>query len=135
MTIDAFDWIHRTGANPPDDPVPGDFCKSAPARPFLYEGTFAHEYQHLLHSYTDPDEVNWINEGLSDRAQTLTGYVDPSKEITERGFDSHIQTFLGWSVVQTPFNPNPRQGGPENSLTWWEDQGGGSSPTTARPTR
>ena len=24
MTIDAFDWLHRTGANPPNDPVPGD---------------------------------------------------------------------------------------------------------------
>ena len=23
MTIDAFDWLHRTGANPPDEPVPG----------------------------------------------------------------------------------------------------------------
>ncbi len=53
MTIDAFDWLHRTGANPPDEPVPGDFCTSAPARPFLYEGVFAHEYQHLLEHYED----------------------------------------------------------------------------------
>ena len=48
MTIDAFDWLHRTGANPPHEPVPGNNCTSAPARPFLYEGVFAHEYQHLL---------------------------------------------------------------------------------------
>ena len=54
MTIDAFDWLHRTGASPPDEPVPGNFCTSAPARPFLYEGVFAHEYQHLLESYEDP---------------------------------------------------------------------------------
>ena len=125
MTIDAFDWIHRTGANPPNEPVPGNNCTSAPARPFLYEGVFAHEYQHLLEHYEDSDESNWINEGLSDWAQTLTGYVDPSKPITDTGFDSHTQCFLGYLGVQTPANPNPRAGGPENSLTRWGDQGDG----------
>jgi hypothetical protein len=125
MTIDAFDWLHRTGANPPNEPIPGDNCNSAPARPFLYEGVFAHEYQHLLEHYEDGDELNWINEGLSDWAQTLTGYVDPSLPITNLGFDSHIQCFLGWLGVQTPANPNPRDGGPENSLTRWGDQGDG----------
>jgi hypothetical protein len=125
MTIDAFDWLHRTGANPPDDPVPGDNCASAPARPFLYEGVFAHEYQHLLEHYEDGDEVNWVNEGLSDWAQTLTGYVDPAIPIDQTGFDSHTQCFLGWLGVQTPANPNPRDGGPENSLTRWGDQSDG----------
>jgi len=125
MTIDAYDWLHRTGANPPDNPST-DACTSAPARPFLYEGVFAHEYQHLLESYEDPDEVNWINEGLSDWAQTLTGYVNPSLPITEKGFDSHIQCFTGFLTVLTPVNPNPRAAcGPENSLTRWEDQGPG----------
>ena len=125
MTIDAFDWLHRTGANPPDNPTP-DACTSAPARPRLYEGVFAHEYQHLLESYEDPDEVNWINEGLSDWAQTLVGYVNPSLPITDKGFDSHIQCFTGFLSVLTPVNPNPRAAcGPENSLTRWEDQGPG----------
>jgi hypothetical protein len=126
MTIDAFDWLHRTGANPPHEPVPGNNCTSAPARPFLYEGVFAHEYQHLLMQYEDSDEVNWINEGLADWAQTLTGYVTPSRPITDVGFDSHIQCFLGYLGVQTPANPNPRlTSGPENSLTRWGDQGDG----------
>jgi hypothetical protein len=125
MTIDAFDWLHRTGANPPNDPVPGNNCTSAPARAFLYEGTFAHEYQHLLESTEDPDEASWVNEGISDWAQTLTGYVDPSLPITDQEFDSHIQCFLGWLGLQTPANPNPRDGGPENSLTLWGDQGDG----------
>ena len=124
MTIDSFDWLHRTGANPPDNPVPGDLCLSAPARPFLYEGVFAHEYQHLLEGYEDADEVNWINEGLADWAQTLTGYVDPAVPITQKGFDSHIQCFTGFLEVATPVNVNPsRNCGPENSLTRWEDQG------------
>ncbi|HWL66679.1 MAG TPA: peptidase M6 [Actinomycetota bacterium] len=121
MTIDAYDWIHRTHKNPLHEPVPGDNCASKPARPFLYEGTFAHEYQHLLEYYRDPDEAPWTNEGLSDLAQTVTGYVDPRTPITESGYDGHIQAFLGWLEVQTDANPNPRAGGPENSLNLWEE--------------
>ncbi|HZJ51769.1 MAG TPA: peptidase M6 [Actinomycetota bacterium] len=123
MSIDGYDWLHRTGANPPDAPVPGDNCLSAPARPFLYEGVFAHEYQHLLEYYQDPDETLWVNEGLSDWAFTLTGYADPSPPITEQNYNSHVQCFLGYLGVETPFNPNPYRGGPENSLTVWQDQG------------
>jgi immune inhibitor InhA-like protein len=122
MTIDAFDWLHRTGATPPHEPS-ADRCTSAPARPFLYEGVFAHEYQHLLESYASPGESTWINEGLSDWAQTLTGYVNPATPITQIGFDSHVQCFLGYLGIQTDANPIPREGGPENSLTLWSDQG------------
>ncbi|MCA2228805.1 immune inhibitor A domain-containing protein [Nonomuraea aurantiaca] len=119
MTIDAFDWLHRTGANPPDEPT-GDPCTSRGARPYLYESTFAHEYQHLLHYYTDPFETTWLNEGLSDFAQTLTGYVDAGLRVDEPGNDSHIVCWQGFGVVQTPHNPNPRDcGGPENSLNLW----------------
>jgi Immune inhibitor A-like, MAM domain len=119
MTVDAFDWAHRTGANPPDEPT-ADLCTSRPARPNLYEGAFAHEWQHLLHYYTDPFETAWVNEGISDYAQTLTGYVDASATVFDRGADSHIYCFQGFGSVQTPFNPNPRDcGGPENSLNLW----------------
>lgn len=119
MTVDAFDWAHRTTANPPDEPT-DDLCTSRPARPFLYEGTFAHEWQHLLMYYTDPFEGNWINEGLSDFAQSLTGYVDPRLTVFDRGGDSHLYCFQGFGPVQTPYNQNPRDcGGPENSLTLW----------------
>ena len=121
MSIDSFDWLHRTGANPPNDPS-SDPCLNATSRPFLYEGTFAHEYQHLLENYVDIDEVSWVNEGLSDYAQTITGYVDPTIPVTQIGFDSHIQGFLGFNDVLTPANPIPRPGGPENSLTLWGDQ-------------
>jgi hypothetical protein len=122
MTIDAFDWLHRTGETPPNDPVPGDNCASAPARPFLYEGVFAHEYQHLLRSYVDPAETTWQNEGTSDAAIVLTGYSDPTAPIDDIHFDSHIQCFQGYLGVQTAANPNPRAGGPENSLNLWGDQ-------------
>jgi immune inhibitor InhA-like protein len=125
MTIDAFDWLHRTGANPPHEPVPGNFCTSAPARPFLYEGVFAHEYQHLLMSYQDPEELSWVDEGLADLAIDLTGYDFPKRTVAQIGHDSHLQCFMGNLVFQTDANPNPRGGGPENSLTSWGDQGDG----------
>lgn len=124
MTIDAFDWRHRTGPNPPHEPVPGDPCTSAPARPFAYEGIFAHEYQHLLESYEDPNEPSWSNEGLSEWALDLTNYTDPRIPPTSVGFDGHVWAFLGYLGIQTPAIPNPRDMGPENSLTWWGDQPG-----------
>ncbi|MGZ8636779.1 MAG: peptidase M6 [Actinomycetota bacterium] len=121
MTIDAFDWLHRTGPNPPNEPS-ADLCENAIARPFLYEGVFAHEYQHLLMNYVDLDETNWVNEGISDYAQTITNYVDPTVPVDTIGQDSHVQCFLGWGNTETPANPIPREGGPENSLTLWGDQ-------------
>ena len=122
MTIDSFDWLHRTGDNPPNEPVPGDNCANANARPNLYEGVFAHEYQHLLMNYVDFDEVSWVNEGISDWAQTLVGYVDGTLGTNTIGFDNHIQCFLGYYAYETPANPLPRPGGPEQSLTRWGDQ-------------
>jgi Immune inhibitor A-like, MAM domain len=119
MTVDSYDWVHRTTANPPGDQTTVDLCAPVRPRPFLYEGTFAHEYQHLLEHYSDPDEVNWVNEGLSDWAMLLTGYAHPEIQAPTLGFDSHIQTFQG------AFPPDQfgRHGGPENSLTRWQDQG------------
>jgi hypothetical protein len=61
---------------------------------------------------------------LADWAQTLTGYVDPRVPVDDIDFDSHIQCFLGYLGIETDANPNPRDGGPENSLTAWGDQGG-----------
>jgi len=120
MTIDSYDWLHRTTATPPDDTATHTLCTPGRPRPYLYEGTFAHEYQHLLEHYSDPDEVNWVNEGLSDWAMSLTGYAHPEIQAPTVGFDSHIQTFQG------AFPPDAfgRHGGPENSLTRWQDQGG-----------
>ncbi len=103
---------------------------SAPAgrRALTYEGTFAHEYQHLLQYYQDPAEVSWVNEGLSDFAISLTGYGDATRTVFQSGTQNHIYCFQGFGTVQTPFNQNPRDcGGPENSLTLWGDQFTGNS--------
>jgi hypothetical protein len=126
MTIDAFDWLHRTGAAPKDEPST-DLCKSRPARPFAYEGVFGHEWQHLLQQYQDPKEVPWINEGLSDFAISLDGYGDARRSVREPGAQSHIFCFQGFGTLKGPSNPNPNAcGGPQNSLTTWGDEGPGS---------
>jgi hypothetical protein len=126
MTLDSWDWIHRTGTNPPDDSQDPDYlaCSEQILRPFgdprplTYEGTFAHEYQHLLEYYASPGESSWVNEGLSDWAQTLVGYVDPSlsPDSDDPDVDGHMQAWMG-------FADDEDFGGPEQSLTRWEDQG------------
>jgi hypothetical protein len=60
MHIDTYDWANRTG--------PGV------DRPYLYEGTFAHEFEHLVHFDIDPDEPSWVDEGLADLAGFFCGY-------------------------------------------------------------
>ncbi|RUS48021.1 immune inhibitor A domain-containing protein [Cohnella sp. AR92] len=84
MTIDAYDWLNRTGPSS--------------KKPYLYEGVFAHEFQHLLHRDSDPAEENFINEGLSDFAQYMVGYGHSIDHVNY--FLSHLR----------------------NSLTLWGDQ-------------
>jgi hypothetical protein len=123
MSIDSWNWLSNTRENPPHEPST-DPCKNFSANPFQYEATFAHEYQHLLESYADPDgEATWINEGQSDWAQTLTGFVRPWEPITSSFFDSHIQCFFGWYEQSSDYNPIPAENcGPEQSLNLWGDQ-------------
>jgi len=58
--IDTYDWANRVG---PDG-----------SRPFLYEGTIAHEYEHAIHYDHDPDEPSWVDEGMADLSGYLAGY-------------------------------------------------------------
>ncbi len=67
MHIDSYDWENRVG--------PGV------ARPYLYEGVFAHEFEHLVHFDIDPDEPSWVDEGLADLAGYLCGYGHSSGHI------------------------------------------------------
>jgi len=86
MHIDCYDWLNRIGDNV--------------TRPYVYESTFAHEYQHLLHDEQDTDESTWVNEGLSMAAEFLCGY----------GIDmTYVTYYMYW---------------PDNSLTEWGDLGG-----------
>ena len=82
MHIDTYDWLNRTG---PDSD-----------RPFLYEGTFAHEFEHLIHFDQDPDEPSWVDEGLADLAGFFCGY-------------GHSESHIAYYMVYHPFT----------SLTFW----------------
>ncbi|MHA1112843.1 MAG: hypothetical protein ACTSRE_17280, partial [Promethearchaeota archaeon] len=65
--IDTHEWNERVG---PDG-----------ARPHLYEGTFAHEFEHMCHYDIDADEPSWVDEGLADLASYLCGYGHSSGHI------------------------------------------------------
>ena len=49
-----------------------------------------------------------MNEGLSDWVMSYVGYVDPSIPITQIGFDSHTQCFLGWLGTVTDAQSDSR---------------------------
>jgi hypothetical protein len=75
--IDTWQWYRRQGPTPdggvgcPYIAVP--YTGSA-LLPYQYEGTLAHEFQHLIHYDNDPDEYSWVNEGCSTLAEFICGY-------------------------------------------------------------
>ncbi len=81
--IDSLDWANRLGPN--DSPWRGD--DPSLWRPNLYEGTVAHELEHLIHFDHDADEESWIDEGMADLAEYLNGFGHP---------DSHVVYFLAY---------------------------------------
>lgn len=121
ITVDAFDWQHRTGGNPPNERST-NLCRDRRAVPYLYEGTFAHEYQHLIHFDYDSDEELWVNEGMSMFAESLNGFGFPERPVTEIGYESAIQSFYGFEADVIRGVPIARSGA-ENSLAIWGDQG------------
>jgi hypothetical protein len=78
--MDTYDWEHRVGTPENDWFINDEF-----ARPNLYEGVFAHEFEHLIHFDIDPDEPSWVDEGLADMAGWFCGYGHP---------DGHVQYYL-----------------------------------------
>jgi hypothetical protein len=65
--IDSHDWANRLG---PDV-----------TRPYLYEGTIAHEYEHAIHYDHDPDEASWVDEGMADLSGYFAGYGHSSDHL------------------------------------------------------
>jgi immune inhibitor A len=86
INIDCYDWVNRTTGDVP--------------RPYVYEGTVAHEYQHMINSYLNPGQALWLNEGAAMYAEVLCGY--------QLGQLDYYPIFLYT---------------PDNSLTEWGDQG------------
>jgi hypothetical protein len=82
MHIDSYDWANRTG---PDG-----------ARPYLYEGVFAHEFEHLIHFDQDPDEPSWVDEGLADLAGFFCGYGHSSGHIANYFYNHEATPLTFW---------------------------------------
>jgi len=96
--IDSWRWWQRLGdegtewfSDRPDLTV---------NRPNLYDGTTAHEYQHLIHADYNPTDPSFMNEGCSTFAEMVVGYA------------------VDWGSI------NSFLATPDNSLTEWEDQSG-----------
>jgi immune inhibitor A len=49
---------------------------SAAPNTSFYDGTLAHEFQHMIHWHNDRNEDSWVNEGMSELAGHLNGF-DP----------------------------------------------------------
>jgi immune inhibitor A len=86
--MDTYQWWRRQGENPPMvDPLTGYDYSFLSIKPWEYEGTFAHEFQHLINNDVDPDELSWVDEGMSTLAEWLCGY----------GFSpGHISQYIIW---------------------------------------
>lgn len=63
-----------------------------------YDTVLAHEFQHMIHWYTDMNEETWVGEGLSEFAQDVAGFgptnafswsflQDPDIQLTSWGSD------------------------------------------------
>ena len=94
ITIDSYRWERRLG------PLGTIWLDSITVnRPFVYDSTIAHEFQHLIHNDWNPSDPAFMNEGCAMYAEYLCGFgIDPS----------YINSFLYT---------------PDNSLTDWSDQG------------
>jgi hypothetical protein len=87
LFLDSWDWTNRTGAQ--DDSVLDHFS-------FGYEGTLAHEYEHLLGDYANREQVAFLSEGSSILAQVLCGYpID--KEMVRAFMATPDNSLIEWS--------------------------------------
>ncbi|UCC19534.1 MAG: immune inhibitor A [Promethearchaeota archaeon] len=91
--MDTYQWWRRQGVEYPGYPYPYGLGYL----PLQYEGTFAHEFQHLVNYDVDADELSWVDEGCSMLAEWICGY----------GFSpGHISEYLIWHW--------------DDSLTFWQ---------------
>jgi len=74
--MDTYQWWRRLG-------TPTDTYFGLGPLPLQYEGTFAHEFQHLVHADVDSDELSWVNEGCSTLAEWICGYGFSPGHISE----------------------------------------------------
>ena len=84
--MDSYQWWRRQGENPPMTSRGIDYSYLS-VLAWQYEGTFAHEFQHLINNDVDSDEDSWVDEGMSMLSEYLCGYgISPG----------HIAEYLIW---------------------------------------
>lgn len=106
--VDSYNWADR---------LTGD--TSTPSHNYLYEGTVAHEFQHLIHHDVDPNEADFINEGMSDMAEQFNyGTLGTSSHIGEYLY-YHRDSLIDWKGELADYG---------SSVLWqdylWENAGG-----------
>jgi immune inhibitor A len=73
-----------------------------------YDGILAHEFQHMIHWYTDGNEDTWVNEGMSELAAQLNGYdVGDSALLFSLQPDTQLTTW-----------PEPQYSGPHYGASY-----------------
>ncbi|MDP2181652.1 MAG: immune inhibitor A [Actinomycetota bacterium] len=105
--VDSFNWADRTGSDS--------------ARPYLYEGTLAHEFEHLIHNDVDGNEDSFLDEGMADMAeQFLYGTQATGGHIGEYLY-YHRDSLTDWDGELYDYG---------NAVLWqdylWEHAGGGA---------
>lgn len=60
----------------------------------IASSTTAHEFQHMIHFNYDPEEIAFVNEGLSEAAEKLCGYGLRSPSLY---YANTNVNFIGWS--------------------------------------
>jgi hypothetical protein len=96
--IDTYQWFRRQGPTPTGgEPAKRvDTYPTSSLYPYEYEGTFAHEFQHLIHRDIDADEMSWPNEGCSELAQIICGYGFPASHIANYIYAYRTTSLVIW---------------------------------------
>ncbi len=86
----------------------------------FYDGTLAHEFQHMIHWFNDRNEETWVNEGLSELASALNGF-DPGG--ADLAFTANPDTQLNtWGAE--PGSNAPHYGGAYLFMAYFLDRFG-----------
>jgi len=86
----------------------------------FYDGTLAHEFQHMIHWHNDRNEETWVNEGSSELASALNKF-DPGG--SDAAFMSNPDTQLNTWGSQPGANA-PHYGGAYLFMTYFLEQFG-----------
>ena len=87
--MDTYQWWRRAG-------TPTESYYGLNSLPLQYDGTFAHEFQHLVHYDVDPDELSWVDEGCATLAEWVCGYGFSPGHISEYLINHHLDSLTLW---------------------------------------